>query len=172
MCSAVCLFLFIARCVSVKNYLNNSQFEEDMKNIRDVETHIEFEHQRTILSGQIDVIIHKDRNIKSIEVRDYKTKYDVVSDDYAKMQLYLYCHGLLSVGENVTDASIAYIQDPDIKKFPVTKDIVDDVLSTVGKNIDSVRSGIYNPIPAQDNCQHCDYKVICKSCCVERVFEI
>lgn len=146
------------------------KYSDKMLHIQDVETHIEFEHENAILSGQIDVILRDEEGGQALEVWDYKTGYETISEDYVRAQLYLYCYGLNATGKNVIKAAIAYITDCNVSEIPVDTNLIKKTMVEIGGLIKKIREAQYIPHPEETTCKHCDYKVLCKHCLVERDF--
>ena len=148
------------------------KYTDEMLRIRDVETHIEFEHENAILSGQVDVVLRNEEEEDAVEVWDYKTGYETVNKDYVLAQLYLYCHGLRAAGKNVIAAAIAYIKDCNVSKVHIVPQLLTETMDEVGRLIQKIREGQYVPHPDDATCRHCDYKVLCTHCSVERDFNM
>lgn len=134
--------------------------EDDMRRIREVETHIELPLQNAILSGQVDVILHEEDGGTGIEVRDYKTSDRVITKENLETQIQLYSHALSSTGENVVKGSVAYIQDARVESVNVCCDARAETLERVGKAVENIRSGKYGRCSGTA-CEMCDYVALC-----------
>lgn len=135
----------------------------DMKNIKEVETRIEFPMQRSTVAGKVDVIIH---NQNELEIRDYKTSDKVISQHEAEMQVRLYTLGLSMIGEHVTKASIAYLDDAHVTAVSVTESDIEKARQEAEEYIAGIMNRNFGAMPGE-HCTECDYHLICKYTMVE-----
>ena len=132
--------------------------KEDMKHIKEVEARIEFPLQKSTIAGRVDVIM---RNENEIEIRDYKTSDKVISQDEAELQVRLYTLGLRMIGESVTLASLAYLDDAHISQVNLTENDLEDARQKAEKHIAGIMERRFDATPGEP-CKECDYQLICK----------
>ncbi|MBI2110759.1 PD-(D/E)XK nuclease family protein, partial [Candidatus Woesearchaeota archaeon] len=144
-----------------KKYIND--YKEDITNVEEVETRLEFPLEKSTIAGRVDVIIGSQD--KSLEVRDYKTSEEVTSEAEAALQVQLYTLGLKLTKHNVTKASISYFKDFGGGSQIVPVDIADKDLSKAKETAKTAISGIRNNVwtaKIGEHCKGCDFKKICK----------
>jgi DNA helicase-2/ATP-dependent DNA helicase PcrA len=132
--------------------------EEDMRNIQEVETRLEFPVQNATIAGKVDVILKADQ---SFEVRDYKTSDIVVSKDDAEFQLRLYSHGLRQVGWDISKASVAYLDGATIDDVPVAPADVATAKVRAEQIISQIKTSDFKPRPSSF-CGECEYCGLCR----------
>ena len=134
--------------------------EDDMMNIDEVETRVEFPLENATLIGKVDVIL-KDGG--ALEIRDYKTSDKVIKKQDSIFQLLLYTMGLRDAGRDIQSGSIAYLDRAEVepisldeKKIKTQKDKAEEVIRRIN-------SGEF-PARARDAdfCKKCEYRMICK----------
>jgi DNA helicase-2/ATP-dependent DNA helicase PcrA len=136
---------------------------DDTKNIKEVETRIEFPLQRSTIAGRVDVILH---NKNELEIRDYKTSDKVISQDEAELQIRLYSLGLRMVGEPITKASIAYLDDARVNTVGITENDIEKARQLTESYVSGIMNRCFEAKPGE-HCKECDYHLICKHTMVE-----
>jgi DNA helicase-2/ATP-dependent DNA helicase PcrA len=131
---------------------------DDMHNIKEVESRIEFPVCRATIAGKVDVILHDG---EGVEVRDYKTSDTVTTPEEAAMQVQLYTTGLRMIGEPVTRGSISYLEDAATEPVDVGDDALHIARTTAEKNIEGIVNRDFTPRPGKP-CKICDYTRICR----------
>jgi len=131
---------------------------DDMRNIKEVESRIEFPVCRATIAGKVDVILHDG---EGVEVRDYKTSDKVITPEEAAMQVQLYTTGLKMVGESVTRGSISYLEDAATEPVDVGDDALHIARTTAEENIEGIVRRDFTPRPGK-SCKICDYTRICR----------
>jgi len=131
---------------------------DDMRNIKEVESRIEFPVCRATIAGKVDVILHDG---EGIEVRDYKTSDKVITPEEAAMQVQLYTTGLKMVGESVTRGSISYLEDAATEPVDVGDEALHITRTTAENNIEGIVNREFAPRPGKP-CKICDYARICR----------
>ena len=134
------------------------EHEDDMHNIKEVESHIEFPVCRATIAGKVDVILHDGENF---EIRDYKTSITVTTPEEAAMQVQLYTTGLRMIGEPITRGSISYLEDAATKPVDVGDEALRIARTTAEKNIDGIINRDFAPCLGK-SCEICDYAYICR----------
>lgn len=131
---------------------------DDMHNIKEVESRIEFPVCRATIAGKVDVILHDG---EGIEVRDYKTSDTVTTPEEAAMQVQLYTTGLMMIGKPVTRGSISYLEDATTEPVDVGDGALHIARTTAEKNIEGIVHRDFAPRPGKP-CKICDYTRICR----------
>jgi len=134
------------------------KFEQDMRNIVEVETRLEFPLQSAMLVGKVDVIM-KDEN--TYEIRDYKTSDMVITEADSALQLRLYSLGLRNTGWSIDTGSIAYLQDAKVRNVPVNPELISKAKRKAESTIKKINDRKYKPRPSVF-CGECEYNQICK----------
>jgi len=138
--------------------------EEDMKNIEEVETRIEFkmdEVEATII-GKVDVII-RDRDREIVEIRDYKTSDKVISQEDSLFQLHLYSFGLENLGWTIDLGSIAYLDKATVSPVTINEKDVNSAKKRAADVISRINRKEFPMQPREKNfCKECEYRMICK----------
>ena len=96
--------------------------ENDFGRIQEVEYRLEFPIQGATVTGRVDVIL-KDGG--DLEVREYKTSEESMSDQEAETQVQLYALGLRSMERPIKTGSIAYL-DSEKSTIPIKAFIIDE----------------------------------------------
>ena len=137
-------------------------FNNFLKNaaINQVESRIEFPLENTVVPGKIDIIIGRDNKV---EVRDYKTSEDVVTEEESRMQILLYSQALKNMGYDVSACSIINIKEGESKEVPVSNEIITKNTEMAVKMIRSIRGGKYQG-KRSNFCLKCEYNKICTYC--------
>ncbi len=137
----------------------NTIFNNFLKNaaINQVESRIEFPLENTVVPGKIDVIIGSDNHV---EVRDYKTSEDVVTEEESRMQVLLYSQALINMGYNISKCSIINIKEGESKEIMVSDDIISKNTEKAGGMIRSIKDGKYRG-KRSNFCLNCEYNKIC-----------
>lgn len=130
----------------------------DMLNVEEVETRIEFPIENVNVTGRVDVILDGG---DALEVRDYKTSEMVITEEDSAFQVQLYALGLSHLGRRINKGSIASVEELKIKSVGVTyadlessKDIAKRLIKEIcARNFTGKISNF---------CLKCEYKKICK----------
>jgi DNA helicase-2/ATP-dependent DNA helicase PcrA len=154
----------------IKNYIRNH--EEEMGAIEEVEARIEFPlggdtEIKATVKGVIDVLLAKSGS----EIRDYKTSEESTTIEDARAQLLLYAAGIRGLGREVNRASVAYIDENDVKEWKINDDDIDSELERTATDIESmIIKKDFHPRPDHKKkyCLDCDYAVICRAVTVSR----
>lgn len=133
------------------------EHEHDMLKMKEVEARLEFPVQRATITGRVDVIL-KDDN--SIEVRDYKTSDEVTTVEQASLQIRLYALGLQMIGMPVTHASLAYLEDAEVRDIGVERGHLEAARQIAETCIEGIGNARFDPEPHY--CEHCDQRAICR----------
>ena len=131
---------------------------EDMKQIKEVESRVEFPLQRATVSGRVDVLIH-DGNC--IEIRDYKTSKDSITHDDSSIQVQMYALGLSMTGEAVSKGTVAYLDDASLMAVNVSESDLIKAKEAAEEHIAGIITKDFTPCPGQQ-CRNCDFRAICK----------
>lgn len=135
---------------------------EDIERIQQVEVRLEFPVGLALVYGIVDVILRSDET--STEARDYKTtKADPYSDDEADFQIRLYSAGLQQMGYPVEAASIANLEEEEIRRVDISKEVLSSVISEAQGYILGIKSSNYTAKTGL-YCRKCDYHDICRYC--------
>ncbi|MGQ9702804.1 MAG: ATP-dependent DNA helicase [bacterium] len=137
--------------------------EEDMYNIEEVESRLEFPMEYATITGRVDVIL-KTKPSPCLEVRDYKTSDTVTTPDQSALQLRLYTLGLRLIGRPADRASIAYLEDGKVKQVDVSTAKLEDGKKIAEECIKEIRRGNFKG-KVTNKCfekEGCDYSKICR----------
>jgi len=135
------------------------EYRDDMGKIEEVEARLEFPVQKATITGRVDVIL-KDKN--ALEVRDYKTSDEVTTFEHASLQIQLYTQGLQMIGRPVTQASLVYLEESELRNVDIKKVDIENAKKTAEKCIDGIMKGEFKAKPENGYCEHCDQKKICR----------
>lgn len=135
---------------------------ENLKNIEETESRLEFPIESAIISGRVDVII-RDKPKDKLEIRDYKTSDEVTTLDESSLQLRLYTLGLRSLGCPIERATIAYLEDGktsppiniDDKELEESKKVAKECL-------EGIQKACFKPKEGNHCKERCDQRQICK----------
>jgi DNA helicase-2/ATP-dependent DNA helicase PcrA len=136
----------------------SKEHDDDMKRIREVETRIEYPMQNANVVGKVDVIMHDG---EGIEIRDYKTSDQIVTDEESAMQVRLYARGLALLGEKIAHGSVAYLEDASIRNVEVKENDLRQAEKTAQDHIEGIKRREFKPCSGE-SCKKCNYGVICK----------
>jgi len=131
---------------------------EDMMQIKEVESRVEFPLQKATVTGRVDVLIH-DGNC--IEIRDYKTSKDSITHEDSSIQVQMYALGLSMTGEAVSKGSVAYLDDASLRAVGVSDGHLTKAKEAAEKHIAGIITKDFTPCPGQ-HCRNCDFRAICK----------
>lgn len=138
------------------------KYKQDLLNVQEVEARLEFPLENATIVGRIDVIID-DKGKK--EVRDYKTSFEVTTEEESSLQVRLYTLGLSLTKCKVDKASIAALKEKDgeahVKEVSIAKHDLDNAREQAKKAIEGIKKGIWKP-NVTERCKDCDYRKICK----------
>jgi DNA helicase-2/ATP-dependent DNA helicase PcrA len=98
-----------------------------------------------------------------VEARDYKTSDEVTTPEQSALQLRLYALGLKSIGKPISKASIATLEEAEIKPVDVSEENIVKAQETAEIAIHHIKGGHFSPQPGKF-CGACDYSRICSSC--------
>lgn len=135
------------------------KYREDMMNIEETESRLEFPMENATITGRVDVIIKNKPNI--LEVRDYKTSDTVTTGTESALQLRLYTLGLKSIGRPIQQASIAYLENSKVEKISVEEKELDNAKTAAKKCIGRIKSSYFKGKKGEQ-CKRCDYTRICR----------
>jgi len=145
---------------TLKNYAK--KYKQDMLNVQEVEARLEFPLENATIVGRIDVIID-DKGKK--EVRDYKTSFEVTTEEESSLQVRLYTLGLSLTRCKVDKASIAALKEKDgeahVKDVSISEQDLNNAREQAKKAIDGIKEGVWKP-NVSERCKDCDYRKICK----------
>lgn len=129
-----------------------------LRNIRDTECWVEFQTERAVVSGRVDVIAN---NPGGVEVWEYKSTDEVTSEEEVAMQLRLYALGLRQVGETVNEGRLAVIKENQIRPVSVNDEALDGAARMAEAAIRGIQDGRFEANPSS-RCRDCDYKEMCR----------
>jgi len=140
---------------------------EDMANIEEVESRLEFPLERATITGKVDVIIRE--GDEAIEVRDYKTSDTVTTTEQSGLQVKLYALGLQTIGRKVVKGSVAYLEDresgyPDIDPIEIDDKSLMKAKEIAKECIKGIITGSFNHKASEYCTDNCDYPRICRGC--------
>lgn len=143
-----------------------SQHKNDIMNVKKVEARVEFPLEKATIVGKIDAIIKIDGDRELLELRDYKTSEKVESYEESSLQLKIYSLGLKKTKSQISEASIAYLDNSKDKSekiisVPINDEILNEIEREVKSYIDAIRRGQYNA-KCGVHCNNCDYRTICR----------
>ncbi|HID92774.1 MAG TPA: ATP-dependent helicase [bacterium (Candidatus Stahlbacteria)] len=133
--------------------------KDDMGKIEEIEARLEFPVQKATITGRVDVIL-KDKN--TMEVRDYKTSDEVTTFEQASLQIQLYTQGLRMIGKPISQASLAYLENAELKEVSIKKDDLRKAKKIAEKCIEGIMKSQFEPKPENGYCKYCDQREICK----------
>lgn len=136
--------------------------EEDMHNIEEVESRLEFPMENATITGRVDVIL-KTKPSPYLEVRDYKTSDTVTTSEQSALQLRLYTLGLKLIGRPADRASIAYLEDGKIEQVDVNETKLEGARKVAKQCIDGIQKRFFKGKVGDKCCEGgCDYHRVCK----------
>ena len=93
-----------------------------------------------------------------MEVRDYKTTDEVTTFDQAALHVQLYSLGLNMIGKSITQASIAYLENAELKYFNINSSNLEDAKRKAEEYIRNILNRQFKPSPKNRYCINCDQK--------------
>jgi DNA helicase-2/ATP-dependent DNA helicase PcrA len=133
---------------------------DDIHRIQQVEARLEFPIGQALVYGIVDVILRHDG--ETVEARDYKTtKADRYSNDEANFQIRLYSAGLKQMGYPVAFASIANLEEEEVRSIDISNNVLSSVVEETQGYILGIKTKDYTAKPSQ-YCRNCDYRDICR----------
>ena len=133
---------------------------EDIKNVRETETRIEFPTESATVTGRVDVILNAG-NPNKVEVRDYKTSEKVIEKEHSELQIRLYSEGLKSFDVDVIKGSISDLDNNRTTDVNVSNMAIQDSLREAKAVITQIKEGEFSAKPTKF-CKICEYKTLCK----------
>ena len=133
---------------------------EDIKNVRETETRIEFPTENATITGRVDVILNAG-NPDKVEVRDYKTSEKVIEKEHSELQVRLYSEGLRSFDVDVIKGSISDLDKNKTTDVNVSNMAIQDSLKEAKAVITQIKEGEFGAKPTKF-CKICEYKTLCK----------
>lgn len=119
-------------------------------------------NSKTILSGIADVILSDETGT---EIRDYKTSSKVTPAHLAALQLQVYAYILQAQGDEISKASIIYLEEPEpnnFKQVNIEPNELNNAINLIKKTSEKILNKDYPAQPENGHCPNCDYKIICK----------
>lgn len=142
----------------IRRFIENNI--DDIHRIQQVEARLEFPIGPALIYGIVDVILR--HNGTSVEARDYKTaKAGPYNDDESDFQIRLYTAGLRQMGYPVEAASIANLEEEEIRILDVSENTISQTVTEAQNCILGIKSRKYYP-KYTDYCKMCDYRQICR----------
>ncbi|MCF4113724.1 MULTISPECIES: ATP-dependent helicase [Dethiosulfovibrio] len=153
-----------------QNYV--ASFGNDFERERQVEAIFEIPASNCVLTGSIDLLLHKDENgdILQAEVIDFKTieggenpteNKDIDWTELA-LQVQLYARAADQVlGHNAKTGSVHLLKDNQRVEVPITKEAVDSALANVEWAVTGILASDFPMRPHQNKCSKCDFQTIC-----------
>ncbi len=135
------------------------EHKEVMGKIEEVEVRLEFPIQKVTIVGKVDVILS---NEGTREIIDYKTSDEVTTPEQASLQVQLYALGLNMIEKPVNKASLAYLENAELKDVNIEYEKLGKAKEKAEEYIKCIMEGKFEGRPENGYCEHCDYKKICK----------
>lgn len=133
---------------------------EDIKNVRETETRIEFPTENATITGRVDVILNAG-NPDKVEVRDYKTSEKVIEKKHSEFQVRLYSEGLKSFDVDVIKGSISDLDKNRTTDVNVSNIAIQNSFKEAKAVIIQIKKGKFGAKPTKF-CKICEYKILCK----------
>lgn len=135
-----------------------TQRQEEMGKTEDVELRVEFPLHKAVIAGRADVIL-KDETRR--EVRDYKTSDEFTPFEQAALQVQLYVWGLAKLGKPADRASLAYLEEGEVREVDVGNGSLEKALAVAQSCIQGIKERKYAAAPG-NFCGNCDQGPICR----------
>ena len=142
---------------SLKNFME--EYQDEIARIKEMEVRIEILMNQAILAGRVDVILEEDHSVK---ILDYKTSDEVTTYEQTALQLQLYAAALKEKGYPVSNAAIAYLDEPGLVDVPVNDNDIERAKNTAQSYIQNICTNPYAQKPNTSFCSSCDYQKICR----------
>ena len=147
-----------------------TDWQADLKRVWATERPFEIHFDGGILSGRADVILDQENGRPDhLAIVDYKTSTDEHRDERYAKQLTIYAAAGRQEGLQV-DA--CYVHDlkapsPDNRKsIAVAEANTATAIEWAASRFGEIASGVYPARPAQNNCERCDFRLVCAHRCV------
>jgi len=145
----------ILKMIRAEKLLGNPGVHPSDENLVEFEVEIPFEGDD--LQARIDLLIKRADVITLLDGKGGKTVGKYVDPD----QLYFYCLGVKQVfGRLPHRMGFWWFRHDRIVWFPVTNDLVDELLVKVRNVLAGIKGGRFDPTPNQA-CRLCDYRIVC-----------
>ena len=160
----------------IKRYVELNK--QDFSRVLTTEKNFEFAVGKTLISGQIDLLMKVDESGKAtgVEIIDYKSEEKTEGEyqmDHEKQLRYYALACKDSLDMNPSSAWVHHLSETDPAKRKSMVDISDRLLESTKKSIDQQVENVLsknfdaNPRNKKDTCKECDYSLICS----EKEFE-
>lgn len=133
--------------------------KDDIYNIEEIESRLEFPMENATIAGRVDVILKNRPNI--LEARDYKTSDIVTTAEESSLQLRLYTLGLKLIGHPIDEASLAYLENGEINKININDEKLENAKIVAKRCIEGIKKGYFKG-DKSSKCNRCDYTRICR----------
>jgi DNA helicase-2/ATP-dependent DNA helicase PcrA len=131
----------------------------DLRRIEETEYRIEYPVQNATVTGRVDVIL-RDDGVR--EVREYKTSSEVTTPEELSDQVRLYVMGLNGIGKDVGRASVAYLEDADVRPVGVSEAEMRQAREMADRTVERIIGRDFVPTPGENSCRRCDHTRICR----------
>ncbi|CUS96766.1 Dna2/Cas4 domain-containing protein [Candidatus Kryptobacter tengchongensis] len=94
-----------------------------------------------------------------------KTSFKVTPAHLAALQLQAYAYILQAQGNQITKASLIYLEEPEpdnFKQVNIEPNELNNAINLIKKTSEKILNKDYPPQPENGYCPNCDYKIICK----------
>lgn len=95
------------------------------------------------------------------EVRDYKTSDEFTPFEQAALQVQLYVWGLAKLGKPADRASLAYLEEGEVREVDVGNGSLEKALAVTQSCIQGIKERKYTAAPGSF-CGDCDQGTICR----------
>lgn len=138
----------------VKNY------SDDLLRIHAVERPFALYVTGGEISGRADVVLGA--RDAPLDIVDYKVANDPKREELYRLQLAVYAASARGEGLSVGGAWLHELGDGIRHPVDVSSPTVDAATARVSRLVARVRSGDLPPAPAQDRCERCDFRKVCR----------
>jgi len=145
----------------VKNYVDH--YSDDLKRIWEIERPFEVHLEDGILAGRADIILDQETGkVGKLAIVDYKSATDPMRDERYRQQLAVYAVAGRGEGLDVVAGYLHELKDGSRHNVDVSEPVTQKALEKVAASVKGIRSGVYKHCNVGEQCQNCDYKLVCK----------
>ncbi len=149
----------------VKNYVTD--WQSDLNRIWATERPFEIHFDGGILSGRADVILDKEEGQpEHLAIVDYKTSTDEHRDERYAKQLTVYAAAGRQEGLEVDACYLHELKSSGRKPVEVDEADTAAAVEWAATRFGEIASGVYPARAKQNNCENCDFKLVCAHSCV------
>jgi DNA helicase-2/ATP-dependent DNA helicase PcrA len=154
---------------SVTRLVNSyvTDWQADLKRVWATERPFEMHFEGGILAGRADVILDQENGRPNhLAIVDYKTSTDEKRDERYAKQLTIYAAAGRQEGLEVDACYVHELKSSGRKEVDVDEANTAQAVNWAATRFSEIATGVYPAKAGQNNCEKCDFKLVCRHTCV------